>query len=74
MNLKVRILTGIASPTWSYAPGDIADVDEKEAARWIKAGIAEPVEEKKSKKVETATAEPPENTMKKPPKRRKAGK
>lgn len=42
---SVRLKTGIAAPNWSYAPGDIAKVgdkiDQEEAVRWIKAGIAD---------------------------------
>jgi hypothetical protein len=41
----VRLKKGIASPDWSFSQGDIAKVgdkiDEKEALRWIEAGIAE---------------------------------
>lgn len=66
---RVRVLVSIASPSWSYMQGDIAELDAAEAERWIKAGIAVPLGEE----IETATAEPPENTMKPVPKKRKAG-
>jgi len=42
---SIKLKTGIASPEWSYSPGDVVEVgdkiDREEAARWIKAGIAE---------------------------------
>jgi len=50
--MKVCIKTSIAGARYAYGPGDIAEVDEAEAMRLIRAGIAEPVEEKP----ETATA------------------
>lgn len=62
--MRVRLLTSIASAAWSYAPGDVADVDDIEAQSWIVAGIAVPVEvdgEPEAEIVEppeTATAEP----------------
>jgi len=60
--VKVKVLTGIASPDWAYAPGDIAEIDPDEAQRWIKAGIAAPLEGK----IETATVKPPEKAVREP--------
>lgn len=37
----------IASPDWSYAPGDIAEFDEDTAKKFIKNEFAEPLEEEK---------------------------
>lgn len=39
----VKLNTGIASAIWSYAPGEIADVDADLAKAWIGSGIAERV-------------------------------
>lgn len=55
--MKVKILTSIASATWSYAPGDIVDMPDKQAKTWIKSGLAAPVEERV---IETAMVEPSE--------------
>lgn len=41
---KVKILVGIASANWSYAPGQIVELDEKLAKAWIAAGIAEAID------------------------------
>lgn len=56
--MKVRILTSIASATWSYAPGEIVDMPEKQAKTWIKSGLAAPVET--GPKRETEALESPE--------------
>ena len=55
--MKVRILTSIASATWSYGPGEIVDMPDEQATTWIKSGLAAPADEKP---VETAMVEPPE--------------
>lgn len=56
------MLMSIASTAWSYAPGDVADVDDVEAQLWIDAGIAVAAERAPEAAVvdvpETATAEP----------------
>lgn len=66
MTKRVRVLVSIASPTWSYAPGDMADIDAVEAERWIAANIAEPV----ATEIETAVSRQPETTARRgrPPK------
>lgn len=63
------MLTGIASATWSYAPGQEVDLPTETATAWIKSGIAAAV----VAPVETATAQPPENAAMPAPQRRKAG-
>lgn len=68
--MKVRLLTSIASPTWSYSPGEVADIDPEEAARWIKAGIAEAVDGPRA--AEAAVIEPSEKAVLPRPKPRKA--
>ncbi len=55
--MKVRILTSIASATWSYAPGEIVDMPDQQAKIWIKSGLAAPVKEQGP---ETAMIEQPE--------------
>jgi hypothetical protein len=49
---KVRLNTSMAGIDFSHNVGDVIDCNEAEAIRFIKAGIAEPVEESK---VERAT-------------------
>lgn len=78
--MKVRVKVSIASAMWSYAPGDVAEVEDVEARRWIAAGIAEPVEpagvnwgaSPAGGPGETAAVEPPEQAVM--PKPRKRGK
>ncbi|MDA8212166.1 MAG: hypothetical protein M0021_09855 [Clostridia bacterium] len=64
---KVKVLVSIASVTWSYAPGDIAEIDVAEAERWVNAGIAEELP-----KPEVVIIEPLEKAEPHPVKRRKA--
>jgi len=56
--MKVRVLTSIASATWSYAPGEIANMPEEQAKTWIKSGLAAPVEVGPT--IEKQVLEPPE--------------
>lgn len=42
--MKIRFLTAMAGPAVSYAVGEVADIDDAEAANLINAGFAEPVE------------------------------
>jgi len=58
--MKVKLLTSIASTDWSYAFGQIVEIDTKLATAWIKSGIAELVG---GKQIETATAEPSEKAV-----------
>jgi hypothetical protein len=41
---KVKLLTSMAGIDFSHNAGDVIDCNEAEAARFIAAGIAEPVE------------------------------
>lgn len=72
------MLVGIASPTWSYSPGETVEIDAREAERWIKHGIAVPVDPSPGqdgsvRPTEAAAAEPPEDTAMPRPRKRKAG-
>lgn len=42
---KVKMLVSIASPTWSYAPGNEAIFDEDQADKFIDAGFAQFLED-----------------------------
>lgn len=66
---KVKVLVSIASVTWSYAPGDIAEIEAEEADRWVNAGIAE---ELPAPKPEVAVIESLEKDEPRSAKRRKA--
>jgi len=61
--MKVKILKGIASPSWSYSAGDVVDIKKDEALRWVKAGIAEnatkPAGSQKAVKQPSSTATKP---------------
>jgi hypothetical protein len=61
--MKIKMLTSIASPDWSYGHGEIVEVEEKQAVAWIKSEIAEAV---KDVEIETATTKTPETASKKP--------
>lgn len=47
---KVKLLTSMAGIDFSHNQGDLIDCNEAEALRYIKAGIAEPVEAQKPEK------------------------
>lgn len=61
---KVKLLTSMAGIDFSHNEGDVIDCNASEAKRFIEAGIAEPVAEKKVERavkkafVRTAVAEP----------------
>lgn len=38
---KVKMLTSIAGPTWSAKPGDVLEMESKQADRFIEGGLAE---------------------------------
>jgi len=46
--LKIRILSGMAGIDFSYSAGDIVGIDDATAEKWIKAGLAEPIESPKA--------------------------
>jgi len=60
------MLTSMAAPNWSLATGDVTEVDPKVADAWVKARLAQLVEEKQ---METASIKAPEKAVK----RRKKG-
>ncbi len=41
--MRIKILHAIASALWSYKRGDIVEVEDTEAVRWLNAGIAEAI-------------------------------
>lgn len=69
MLMKVRMLTSMVAANWSYAPGDIVDVEPRVAKAWIEAGLATPV--KGGPEPEAAMLEPPERAVLPAAKRRK---
>jgi len=50
--MKIRMKVGIAGVSWSAKPGDVIDIESKEAKRLCESGMAEPVAEKRSAKAE----------------------
>lgn len=44
---QVRLLTSMAGISFSHNQGDVIDCNEAEAVRFIKAGIAEPIDAEK---------------------------
>ena len=63
---RVKMLTSMAAPDWSVAPGEIMEVTAEVADAWAKAGIAQLVDKDD---VETAAVKAPEKAVK----RRKKG-
>lgn len=51
--MKVQILESMVGDSFSWVPGDIAEVDDAEGARLVEAGRAIPLE---SRKVESPEA------------------
>lgn len=47
---QVRLLTSMAGINFSHNQGDVIDCNEAEALRFIKAGIAEPIDGPKPEK------------------------
>ncbi len=41
--MKVKMLVVIASPDWSYAPGDVANLEDDMAIKFIDNGFAEAI-------------------------------
>jgi len=55
--VKVRMNISIGSAEgWSYAPGDVVELDDELARKWIEIGHAEPV-------IEQAVKSAPENAL-----------
>lgn len=62
---KIRILVPVAGTDFSWAPGDVVDVDEETARAWCDGERAERAADKKRRRrptVESAVVSPPENT------------
>jgi hypothetical protein len=53
--MKVQILESMAGDSFSWIPGDIAEVDDAEGARLVEAGRAIPLETKKVENPEAST-------------------
>ena len=47
--IKIKLLTSIASSEWSYAFGEVVDVEEKLGKAWVSSGIAEEVKSRRTK-------------------------
>lgn len=67
--MKVRMLTSMVAATWSYAPGDIVDLEPRIAKAWIEAGLAVPAD--RGSEPEAATLDTPEQAIIPAAKRRK---
>jgi hypothetical protein len=39
--MQVRFLQSVAGLTWSYFAGQVAEVDERQAAAWLAGGVCE---------------------------------
>lgn len=50
--MKIKMLQGLAGPEFVYNPGDVVEMEKKQATRLCKAGIAKPIE---GEEIETAT-------------------
>ena len=69
---RVKLRTIMAGPKGVKVPGDVFEVSDAEARRWIKAGYASEVEPEKEIELElkeepvpeSTSVEPPENTSK----------
>lgn len=42
--MQVRFLQGVAGLTWSYVPGQVAEVEQRQAVAWIASGVCERAE------------------------------
>ncbi len=65
--MKIKILVSIAGSNFSHIPGEEPEIEDKEAKRWIAAGIAEKVATKRKAAAKPAAepaepAEPPPTT------------
>jgi hypothetical protein len=83
--VKMRILVGTIAGGRAWAVGDVADLSKADADLLRVRGLAEVIDKEPPEvaaeeapaetepETETATLEPPENAMQKPPKRRRRG-
>jgi hypothetical protein len=58
--MLVKMKKSIASATFGYGKGQVREIDDKLARKWIKSGIAEPVDKNYKPEKEKATAGPKE--------------
>lgn len=56
--MKIRLLTGVAGPEGSFAPGEVRTVADAEGRAWCEAGLAEPVAVKPVERAEKRTGKP----------------
>lgn len=56
--MQVRILVSIAAAEWSYAPGQIVEMDDALARIWIGSGLAEAAEPADEAEPEPETVHP----------------
>lgn len=61
--MKVKFLEGLSTPVITYAKGDEVEIDDAEAARLIKGGIAHQVGAKPSPLPNPAAVKPEAQTM-----------
>jgi hypothetical protein len=59
--MLVKMKKSIASATFGYGKGQVREIKDSLAKKWIKSGIAEPVDKKYRPSREKATAEPEES-------------
>ena len=58
--MRIKMKTAIAGKDFSYSPGDIADIEDEEATRWVDAGHAERVDRTAAKpKAKKIASKPP---------------
>lgn len=57
--MKLRITTAIAGATFTYAAGDVVEIDDTEAAAYVAAGYAEPIKVDASKPTRTTAKTAP---------------
>lgn len=48
--MKVKMKTSFSGPDWNCKPGDICEVEDGQAKRFIKAGHAEAITQRKQSK------------------------
>lgn len=58
--MLVRVLKSVAGLGFAYAPGVLVELEDEEALRWIRGGLAEAV---RATERETATVSPAERAV-----------
>ena len=64
--MQIKFIHGIASAEWAFRPGQIAEIEDAQARKFIGSGLAAPVE----REIETAVLEAPENAARRTSKKR----